>query len=98
MLHGQKNGALLKLQMKEEDSVTSDGELQRSTFNLHIFVLCCKISATFPLLEWIKILSVFGEERHQYTPCLVAIVGSLVTLKKTVANTAVLEDETIEEA
>lgn len=49
VLHGQKNGpygALPKLQIKEEDSATSAGELQRNTFNLHIFVMCCKISAT----------------------------------------------------
>lgn len=86
VLHGQKNGpsgALPIIQIREEDSVTSAGELQRSTFNLHIFVLCCKIPATtFTLSEWIKNVSVFGEEKQQYTPCLAAMCWSLGDTKE----------------
>lgn len=86
VLHGQKNGpygALLKLQMEEKDSVTSAGELQRNMFDLHIFVMCCKISAMiFTLLEWVKILSVFGDKRHQYTTCLVASCWFFVDTKE----------------
>lgn len=78
VLHGQKNGlysAPPKFQIFiwkssfEEDSVTPAGELQRNTFNLHIFVMCCKISATFILLEWIEILSVFGDEPIHIMSC-----------------------------
>lgn len=84
VLHGQKNGPYGALpKIKEEDSVTSAAELQRSTFNLHIFLLCCKISATTVTLpEWIKISSIFGEEKHHYTPCLVATFCSFGDTKE----------------
>lgn len=92
MLHGQNNGlygALPKL--------TSAEELQRSTFNLHVFVLCCKISATTFTL-WIKLYLYLGTKSTNTRCVLLQIVGPLVTLKKTVVNTAVLEDKTTDEA